>query len=332
MVRNRLASRRRFGFTLIELLVVIAIIAVLIALLLPAVQSAREAARRIQCTNNLKQIGLAMHNYESSNGGLPPGALYYGFGPGNASSFKSGWSTRILAYLEQRQIYDSYNFSWTFTNWANQTAVKTTISAFICPSSPRGGATVQGIPDLDVGYILDMNRSAARSDYFTARTVVPAWYSDDPELASALQWTRQTPLAAITDGTSNTMLAYEVASKPDYYSRNKLVKSFASDAVTNAYFETGAWGGYMSMRLVTFKGKTPVGNCKIDCTDGWDYDGPCVINCHNGWNGAYSFHPGGINAVACDGSVKFLKETISRSVYLAYATRAQGEVLSADSF
>ncbi len=98
--RRRYRPIRRGGFTLIELLVVIAIIAVLIALLLPAVQAAREAARRAQCINNLKQVGIAMHNYESSNGGLPPGSLFYAFGAGNTSSFKSGWSVRILSYLE----------------------------------------------------------------------------------------------------------------------------------------------------------------------------------------------------------------------------------------
>jgi len=326
----RLASRG--GFTLIELLVVIAIIAVLIALLLPAVQSAREAARRAQCVNNLKQMGLAMHNYENTFGGLPPGALYYGFGAGNASSFKSGWSVRILNHLEQRQIYDSYNFYWTFTNWANQTAVKTTISTFICPSSPRGGEVIQGIPNLDVGYVIDPNRSAARSDYFTARAVVPTWYSNDPQLASALQWTNHTPFASITDGTSNTMLVYEVAGKPDYYNRRSLVRNFASDAASNVYFETGAWGGYQSMRLVTFKGAALGAPCSMDCHNGWDYDGPCVINCHNGWNAAYSFHPGGINALACDGSVRFLKESISPSVFLAFGTRAQGEIISSDAF
>jgi len=318
------------GFTLIELLVVIAIIAILIALLLPAVQSAREAARRAQCVNNLKQIGIAMHNYENPNGGFPPGALYYGFGPGGASSFKSGWSVRILSFLEERQVYDSYNFYWTFTNWANQTAVTTSISTFICPSSPRGGGAIQGIPNLDVGYILDPSRSAARSDYFTARSVVPVWYSDDPEPASALQWTNQTPLAAITDGTSNTMLAYEVASKPDYYSSGTLVKAYAPDAASNTYFETGAWGGYMSMRLVTFKAIAPTGTCTTDCMNGWDYDGPCVVNCHNGWNGAYSFHPGGINALSCDGSVHFIKQSVRPSVFLAFGTRAQGEIISAD--
>jgi prepilin-type processing-associated H-X9-DG protein len=223
--------------------------------------------------------------------------------------------------MEQRQVYDSYNFDWTFTNWADQTAVKTSISSFVCPSSPRGGEVVRGIPDLDVGYILDPNRAAARSDYFTARAVVQVWnMSSPPQLPSALQWTRETPIAAITDGTSNTMLAYEVAGAPDYYFRRKLTRTYAPDAASNTYFETGAWGGYMNMRLVTFKGGE------------YDYDGPCVVNCHNGWNGAYAFHPGGKNTLACDGSVRFLKESIAPSVFLAFGTRAQGEIIGADAF
>src|SRR5262245_50089856 len=122
------------GFTLIELLVVIAIIAVLIALLLPAVQSAREAARRSQCTNNLKQIGIALHTYADAMGGFPPTAM--GVSRPNLEQF-GGWCLQILGYMEQKPIYDSYNVNFGFHLAVNQTAVRNVISTYICPSTTR---------------------------------------------------------------------------------------------------------------------------------------------------------------------------------------------------
>src|SRR5208282_723912 len=135
--------RSRRGFTLIELLVVIAIIAVLIALLLPAVQSAREAARRAQCVNNLKQIGLAIHNYHTASNTFPPGsaASYNTYNPGCVAWM--GWSAQglMLPYLEQSSIYNAANFSYDSwnDNATNQTARDTRIAAFICPSDTNAG-------------------------------------------------------------------------------------------------------------------------------------------------------------------------------------------------
>ncbi len=140
-------SGRRSGFTLIELLVVIAIIAVLIALLLPAVQAAREAARRSQCTNNLKQIGLALHNYENSVGAFPPAGklTYYASSPAN-SQFVDGVGVlpRLLSYLEAMPTYDAINFSLDYNHLsgANFTGYSTVVSGFLCPSAnrePAGG-------------------------------------------------------------------------------------------------------------------------------------------------------------------------------------------------
>ena len=155
------AHRNPRAFTLIELLVVIAIIAVLIALLLPAVQSAREAARRAQCTNNMKQIGLAVNNYESTNGAIPPSATFAGSNPGLQNYQDQGVLCRVLPYLEQNSDYNSINFTygvrgvWPGTNgwsdpggddnWSgdwgrsNKTANTTYVSAFLCPSDPNNG-------------------------------------------------------------------------------------------------------------------------------------------------------------------------------------------------
>jgi len=144
---------RRRGFTLIELLVVIAIIAVLIALLLPAVQSAREAARRSQCVNNMKQIGIALHNYHNVNDAFPPGALSHYLGGNLAASQQNNWDcgvhTRLLGFMEQQALYNAQNFSWGVFNDTtgtpiNRTVTVTQISSFICPSGPTPGWSFQG--------------------------------------------------------------------------------------------------------------------------------------------------------------------------------------------
>ena len=161
------------AFTLIELLVVIAIIAVLIGLLLPAVQAAREAARRAQCTNNLKQIGIAMHNYADTMGGFPPSAI--GVSRPNLEQF-GGWGLQILGYLEQPQVYAAYNMDWGFHMPVNQTAVRTVLSVYICPSTPRPAQAVKGVAVFTGSNgAPDMNLAAAPGDYFTARSYVDPW-------------------------------------------------------------------------------------------------------------------------------------------------------------
>jgi len=137
-MRNPVRTRAR-AFTLIELLVVIAIIAVLIALLLPAVQSAREAARRAQCVNNLKQLGLAVHNYHSANNCLPPSAMFLGPGsngadPGNGWSWNASWAVVLLPNLEQTPLFNAYNFQWSGATGPNTTVGYNMMSAFMCPS------------------------------------------------------------------------------------------------------------------------------------------------------------------------------------------------------
>ena len=314
-------SRPR-AFTLIELLVVIAIIAVLIGLLLPAVQSAREAARRSQCTNNLKQIGIAMHNYADTMGGFPPTAI--GVQRPNLEQF-GGWGLQILGYLEQPQVYAAYNMDWGFHMPVNQTAVRTVLSTYICPSTPRPAQAVNGVVVFTRATgAPDMNLAAAPGDYFTARSYVDPWNipaANRVEFTGALDQTVHTPFQSITDGLSNTLLAYECAGKPDHYVRGKLAFKFpnpTSPQVADRWFAHGAWAGFMNMRIISFRG------------DQQDFDGPCVINCHNGWNAVYSFHPGGVNTLACDGSVRFLKETTAKSVIKSFVSRAGDEDLSAD--
>lgn len=316
------SSRR--GFTLIELLVVIAIIAVLIALLLPAVQAAREAARRSQCTNNLKQIGIAFHNYADAHNGFPPTAFTRG--SGNMEMF-GGWCVQILGYIEQPAVYGAYNFNFGFYMDPNQTAVRTVVSTYLCPSTPRAMNPINNVPRFSGSSgTPDPSLYAAAGDYFTARSYVDPFNvpsSQMVEFTGALDQAKYTPLAAISDGLSNTLLAYECAGRPDYYRRGKFVHGFPTPSSPNAvdrWWAHGAWAGYMNMRIVSFTGGQ------------YEYDGPCVINCHNGWNGVYSFHPGGINALSCDGSVRFLKESTAKSVIKSYVSRAGGEVQDASQW
>jgi prepilin-type N-terminal cleavage/methylation domain-containing protein len=318
--------RLRHGFTLIELLVVIAIIAVLISLLLPAVQSAREAARRASCSNNLKQIGIAMHNYADVQGGFPPSA----FAPERTSVRPNleqfgGWCVQVLGYLEQPQVFNAYNFSLGFHLPDNQTAVNTVLGVFICPSTPRPQAPVFGLVQFTGGSgSPNMSLSAAPGDYFTARSYIEQWYATPfVEHVGAVDQAVHTPLSRITDGLSNTLLAYECSGKPEYRVRGRFVHGFPtpdSPYVIDHYWDFGPWAGYQNMRIVSFTGGQ------------YEYDGPCVINCHNGWNSVYSFHPGGVDTLVCDGSVRFLKESAAKPVIKAFVTRAEGEILSADQY
>lgn len=320
-------SRR--GFTLIELLVVIAIIAVLIALLLPAVQSAREAARRAQCANNLKQIGIAFHNYLDVHHGFPPTAVTLArTSAAPNTQMQGGWCVQILPFMEQPAVYGAYNFDVGWYVDENQTAVRTVISTYVCPSTPRPTNPINYVPRYSgTTATPDPTLYAAAGDYFTARSYVDPFgvpSSQMVEHTGALDQREFTPLSAITDGLSNTLLAYECAGKPNYYRKGgKLGFTFpqpSSKNATDRQWFHGPWASYMNMRIVSFTG------------DQYEYDGPCVINCHNGWNGVYSFHPGGVNALSCDGSVRFLKETTAKSVIKSYVSRAGGEILDASQW
>ena len=165
---------RRRGFTLIELLVVIGIIAVLIALLLPAVQQAREAARRSQCKNNLKQLALAVHSYESSHGCFPPGRLSYASPSAPGGSTTNGFLTYVLPYVDQAPLYELYDFGKGCFSIDNEPVIKTVVPGYICPSTAVSTRVLTLINQVDSS---QPTVQAAVTDYFRIRNlrrVVPA--------------------------------------------------------------------------------------------------------------------------------------------------------------
>jgi prepilin-type N-terminal cleavage/methylation domain-containing protein/prepilin-type processing-associated H-X9-DG protein len=303
---------RSKAFTLIELLVVIAIIGILIALLLPAVQKIREAAARMSCQNNLKQIGLAAMNYAGdNNNALPPAMLT---NPYNAT----GWGVFLLPYIEQTSLYSQYNPAATFfavdPNGAfnNQAIANTPIKTYVCPSAP--------LPDV---YAYTFNYpgygtiawQAAPASYGPVAGVSQSLASylglTSGNLQGALQPDAGTAIVAIQDGTSNTIMYAEFAGKNTLYQAGHNTGT----ALSGYYGGEGGWADPTSGGSLLYGSSG----------DGTVTPGICGINCSNDF-GLYSFHTGGANCVFCDGSVRFLNTSMDVTALAYKVTRAGGEV------
>jgi prepilin-type N-terminal cleavage/methylation domain-containing protein/prepilin-type processing-associated H-X9-DG protein len=335
----------RHGFTLIELLVVIAIIAVLIALLLPAVQAAREAARRIQCTNNLKQLALACHNYESAQGAFPMGNQGWTF-PSCGANYPSDAPIHsafvfMLPYIEDSTIYNAYNVVRVFASVSNTTVEAVQIAAFTCPSDlPFTQEPPQFVPYVHNSYATSRGRNE-NIGFNWANTTAPdptAQYylncNGDPG-DGMFGWQYSVKVAGVTDGLSNTFLFGEVSRFTDEpasaFSIGNVTIEFIDDYSNNVGHPTS--GAFVIPRLNAPPDKT--GAVAGPCFAGALFPPDWINNatCLNlGQYGFRSLHPGGANFAMADGSVKFIKNSINVPTYRALGTRAIAEVLSADQY
>ena len=308
------------GFTLVELLVVIAIIGILIALLLPAVQAAREAARRSQCTNNLKQIALAMHNYHDTHRLFPYG-FRTSFPPGyaypNYCHNRDTWFHRILPYVEQGAMYEEYeadcaNVSASTSNHvhnisSSQVFVSTPIDAFICPSEPETPA------------FADSSRVRWAGNYVGCIGDVTTTNASNTGVNGMLGGNFCTAFRSCEDGSSNTLLFSEAIQRI-------AVPSVFAWGCAGCYWIGGAHGEVLFTAREA--PNTPLADQNYDCKM-TNYPGaPCVVDRNTRWNFARSHHPGGVNVCLTDGSVQFTSETIELATFRALSTRRGGEVVS----
>lgn len=302
-------SPKRRGFTLIELLVVIAIIAVLIGLLLPAVQRVRDAAARASCQNNMKQFGLALHNYASANNGTFPASRIT---VGGVKKFRS-WTPIALSYVEQDNAARLWNNTIKWNTGSNLATSQLTFKLFMCPSAP--GVRNPGPNNIGPGDYGSVN--AIRRRFYTANGVpnfpIPGSNPDD-EAIGALQKELDTPILSIADGTSQTILIGEDAGRPNLWQQGKDTGLITADGLGWADPDCG----------FSVDGVVP-GTFGTN----WSTGGTCIMNCTND-SEFYSFHRTGMNTTMADGSVRYLTSGISPATLAALVTAQGGDLPGSD--
>lgn len=312
----------RRGFTLVELLIVFAIVGVLIALLLPAVQGAREAARRTSCQNNVKQLVLAIHDFHDVHHSLP--SLYNGEKAGASRIYgleTHSWRTQLLPFIEQTALYELLDFSELATHPLNQVARTAVIDSLLCPTTPRSSLIARGLwrgrsqfdESLEAG-IADYNASEGYIDGGQI-CLTGGWGELEP---AKTVWDpptiRKISIANITDGLANTTLVLERAGLPDrYYEGGNRVEPHDPPR-QRTWGNVGLWAISAEERL------NHLAPQEVDS----------IVNGDNLW-GIYSFHPGGAVIGFADGSVRFVSESISVDTMLALVTRDGGELVDADA-
>ena len=336
--------RRQRAFTLVELLVVIAIIGILVAMLLPAVQQVREAARRVSCSNNMRQLALAALDYESAQRKLPGGLFVtLGSNPGAAGQpgfpypgIAHSWAGQLLPYLEKGQLADLYDYSFPWFSSPeivpgtpdNQAVLRNRVPSLRCPSTPEeapdgntgqfmfGPATFsyRGLASSDYAPCSFIHRDAHAFFGYEARdndgwlsALVPVYTGPGVALLGASP-SKAKRVADIFDGTSNTIMISESAGRPLLYIERQLQED---------QIPSGGWGHHESFYA-------------LDGSVAGTVDGPgdCVINCHNDRE-TFAFHPGGANHSITDGSVRFVSDTVSSRAYAALVT-SDGESTSVE--
>lgn len=340
---------QRRGFTLIELLVVIAIIAVLIALLLPAVQAAREAARRVQCVNNLKQLGLAIHNYESIHSMLPLGRVWAPLPGIPFPSFFMGaqnttWFTQMLGQFEQQQLADAYNYNigsegpsggdgMPIGFAVNSTVYQARLSAFQCPSDevhdltliwPTNMYAIRGTRGNYVASWGNTQWGQQNSVGGVATTNLPVVYRRSAFGHASVR------LSSVVDGTSNTVVTAETIQGKDNDVRGAV---WTLGAIFASRFTPNGLNDFYGVADPSTGGGDRLGDGF--CVNEPSKKLPCVtvpFPYYDLYSGSRSRHPGGVNAGFGDGSVRFIKDTINPVTWIGLNTIAGGEVLSSDAY
>ncbi len=326
---SRPVARR--GFTLVELLVVIAIIGILVGLLLPAVQAAREAARRMQCSNNVRQLGLALHNYESAHKVIPPSRI-------SVSSpvlFQQSWVSMILPFIEQSSMYNGYRHGQPWFAQVNDPMTTQKLPTMTCPSAPsdRPLPTVALYTAVTAGTRSDQP-IWGYSDYGTINAVrnsafivagLPSLGAREV-LGAMGRGPQGVKFAMITDGLSNTIVVGEGAGRPGVYVSGKKVSNPRAGLAFGTPFVGDGWGWADINNGFSIDGSDILGNQNDSKSDGsTKIVGNCLINCVND-SELYAFHVGGANMLMADGSVHFLSQTTNAATLVALMTRDRGDI------